>query len=77
MALHRLLLIPRAWYSRIVELIFVDFNRCDFDRCDPLVVILYGDIVIFTRCPRLLMLWCLLISLILGGDVDLEDVGVL
>jgi hypothetical protein len=44
-----------------------------FDRCDPLVLILYGDVIIFTGCPRQLMMWC---PLILARDVDLEDVGV-
>jgi hypothetical protein len=73
MALHRLLPIPQALYSRIEELTCVDFYLCDFDRCDPLVLILYGDVIIFIGCPGQLMMWC---PLILAHDVDLEDDGV-
>jgi hypothetical protein len=45
---------------------------CDFDICDTLVLILYGDVIFSTRCPRKLMMWC---SLILAHDVELEDDG--
>jgi hypothetical protein len=47
----------------------VDFYLCDFDRCDPLVLILYGDVIIFIGCPGQLMMWC---PLILAHDVDLR-----
>jgi hypothetical protein len=52
MAFHGLLPIPRAWYSKIKELTCADFYLCDFDRRDPLVLILHEDIVIFVGCPR-------------------------
>jgi hypothetical protein len=52
MALHGLLPIPQDLYSRIKELTCANFYLCDFDRCDPLVLILYGDMIIFIGCPR-------------------------
>jgi len=51
-ALDGLLLIPQAWYFRNDELTCANFSLWDFDRCDPLVLILYGDMIIFTGCPK-------------------------
>jgi hypothetical protein len=65
-----LLPVPKAWYFRINELTCVDFYLCDFDRCDSLVLILYGDMIIFVVCPRQLLMWFLLI---LDCDVDVRD----
>jgi hypothetical protein len=50
--LHGLLSIPQALYSKIKRLTCADFYICDFDRCDPLVLILYGDMFIFIGCSR-------------------------
>jgi hypothetical protein len=44
MTLHGLFPIPRAWYSGIKELTHTYFYLCDFNRCDRLVLILYGDV---------------------------------
>jgi hypothetical protein len=67
-ALHRLLPLPRAWSFKIKELTYANFYLCDFDRCDPLVLILYGDAIIFTVCPQQLKIWFLEI-LALDDDV--------
>ncbi len=40
-ALHELLLLPRAWYFRM-DGICAGIYLCDFDRFDPLVLVLYG-----------------------------------
>jgi hypothetical protein len=40
------------------ELTCADLYLCDFDRCDPLVLILYGDVIIFARCLEQIMMWC-------------------
>jgi hypothetical protein len=73
MTLHGLLPIPQALYSKIEELTCMDLYLCDFDRCDTLVLILYGDVIFSIGCPRQLMMWC---PLILAHDADLEDDGV-
>jgi hypothetical protein len=39
--------------------ICADFYLCDFDRSDPLVLVLYGDVIIFAGSPKQLMMWCL------------------
>jgi hypothetical protein len=49
-ALHELSPIPQAWYFKIDELTCADFYPCDFERCDPLVLVLYGDVIIFVGC---------------------------
>jgi hypothetical protein len=64
--------IPRDWYFKI-DVTCVYFYLCDFDRCDPLVLALYGDVIIFARCPRQLMRWC---ETFLVHDINLRDVGV-
>jgi hypothetical protein len=48
-------------------------NLCRFDRSNPLILVLYGDAIIFARCPEQLMRWCLEI---LACDVHFKDVGV-
>jgi len=58
MALHRLLPIPRALYFRNEELTCVDFYHCDFDGSNTLVLIMYGDVIIFAGCPGQLMMCC-------------------
>jgi hypothetical protein len=73
MALRRLLPIRRAWYSMIHELTYAYFYICNFNRYDTFVLILYGDVIIFTIYPRQVMMWC---QLILAHDVDLEDDGI-
>jgi hypothetical protein len=40
------------------ELTYVDFYHYDFHRCDALVLILYGDIIISIRYPKQLMMGC-------------------
>jgi hypothetical protein len=43
----------------------------DFGRFDPLVLVLYGDMIIYVGCLEQLLMWC---SEILACDV--RDVGV-
>jgi len=45
--LHGLLPMPRDLYFSINELNSIDFYLCDFDICDPLVLLLYGDVFLF------------------------------
>jgi hypothetical protein len=71
-ALHGLLPIPQAWYFKM-DVTCANFYLCDFDRCDSLVLVLYGDMIIFARHPEQLMMWC---PKILTHDVDLRDDGV-
>jgi hypothetical protein len=71
--LHGLLTIPQAFYSRIKELNCMDLYLCEFDRCDTLVLILYGDVIFSTRCLKQLMMWS---SLVLDRDSNLVDDGV-
>jgi len=73
MILHGLLPIPRALYSKIEEMTCMELYLCDFNRCNTLVLILYGEVIFSTVCPRQLMMWCLLI---LAHDADYEDDGV-
>jgi hypothetical protein len=54
--LHELLPIPQAFHSRIEELTSMVLYICDFDKCDTLVLILYGDVVFSIKCPRQLMM---------------------
>jgi hypothetical protein len=49
---HGLLPLPRAWYFNMKELTCAYFYLCDFNICDPLVMILYGDMIIFVGCLR-------------------------
>jgi hypothetical protein len=58
---------------KINELICAYFYLCDFDRSNPLVLFLYRDVIIFTRSPEQIMMWCLNI---LACELDMEDVGV-
>jgi hypothetical protein len=53
--------------------ICADFCPCDFDRSDPLVLVLYEDVIIFIGNLEQLMVWCLNI---LACEVDVKDVGV-
>jgi len=46
---------------------------CDFGRPNPLVLVLYGDFIIFARHLVQFTMWCLKI---LARDVDLKDNGV-
>jgi hypothetical protein len=46
---------------------------CDFNISNPLVLVLYGDVIIFVVCLEQLMMWCLKM---LAHEVDMEDVGV-
>lgn len=49
------------------------FDPSDFDRFGPLVLVLYGDVIIFAKNPKQLMNWCLKI---LSHKVDIKEVGV-
>jgi hypothetical protein len=55
-ALLRLLPTPQAWCFKINELTCANLCICDFDRCDPLVLLLYEDVIIFAGCPMWLMI---------------------
>jgi hypothetical protein len=72
-ALRGLLLAPQAWYFRIEELTCVVVYHYDFYRPDPVCVDLVGDVIIFARCPKQLMMWC---PKILTLDDDSRDDGV-
>jgi hypothetical protein len=51
---------------------YADFILC-FDGSNPLVLVLYGDVIIFAGCPKQLLMWC---QRILAYDDDFRDVGV-
>ena len=69
--LHRMLSKP-IFYSRTDELTYVNNYLCDFDRqCDPLALILYGDMIMFIGFPRQFMICC---SLMFPHDVE-DDGG--
>jgi hypothetical protein len=70
-ALHGMLPILQVWYFKIDELTCTNFYLCDFDRYNPLVFLLYGDVIIFAGHPRQLLMWC---SDILTSNIDLRDV---
>jgi hypothetical protein len=72
-ALDGLLHIPRAWCFMIDELTWSNSYLCDFDRYDTLVLVLYGDVIIFAGHPRYLMMWC---PNILTSLCYLREVGV-
>jgi hypothetical protein len=57
-ALHGFLPILQDWYFRM-HVSCVDFYLCDFDRCDSLVLVLYGDVIIFIGHPKQLVMWYL------------------
>ena len=57
----------------INELTCAYFYLCGIDRCDPLVLVLYGDVIIFKGFPLKLVIWC---PLSLPHDVELRDDGV-
>jgi hypothetical protein len=52
--------------------ICVNVYHCDFDRHGPLVLSLYGDVIIFLGCLEQLMMWCLKI---LAYEGDKKDVA--
>ena len=72
-ALHGLLHISQAWYSKIKESTYVYFYLCGFNRYDSHGLVLYKDRINIEGCLEQLMMWC---SLLLAHDIDLRDVGV-
>jgi hypothetical protein len=44
-ALHGFFLIPRAWYFKMDGICAV-VHLCDFHRFDPLILVLYGNVII-------------------------------
>jgi hypothetical protein len=52
MELQKMIPIPRAWYSKIKELTCTYLYLFGFDRCDPLVLILYEDMIFSIGCLR-------------------------
>jgi hypothetical protein len=46
-ALYGMLFALQAWYFKINEMTCADFYLCDFDRSNPLALVLYGDVIIF------------------------------
>jgi hypothetical protein len=64
--------VPRAWDFKMDGICAVVY-LCDFDNSDPVVLFLYGNVIIFARHLEKCMLWCLKI---LTYDIDLKDDGV-
>jgi hypothetical protein len=71
MALCALLRIPQTWYS--INEICADFYLCDFDGSNPFILDLHGDVIIFARNPKRLILWY---EKKLAHNADLRDDGV-
>jgi hypothetical protein len=51
----------------------VYFYLFNFYRSDPLILVLYGDVILFEICPKQIMMW---FPNILAHEIYMKDVGV-
>lgn len=56
--MHGLLLVPQPWYFMMDEICAYVY-LCGFDRSNPLILVLYGDVIVFVGFLEQIMTWCL------------------
>ena len=57
-----------------MDVICAYFQLCDFDRFDPIILVLYGCVIMFVRCTEKTLMWCLKI---LAHEDYMKDIEVL